>query len=117
MAVTIERPHARGGMVYTGLRDWLEEVERMGQLRYVHGAKWEDEIGAATDVLQHHDDSPAAIFDQVPGIDPSFRVLVNSFGATDRIALTLGLPTGKTKVETSEAWRKKIKDLKPIPAE
>jgi len=104
-------------MVYTGLRDWLEEVERMGQLRYVHGANWQEEIGAATDVLQHHDDSPAAIFDQVPGCDPSFRVLVNSFGATDRIALTLGLPTGMSKVETSEAWRKKIKALTPIPPE
>jgi 4-hydroxy-3-polyprenylbenzoate decarboxylase len=103
-------------MKYHGLRDWLEEIERMGQLRYVHGANWQEEIGGATDVLQHHDDSPAVMFDQVPGCDPEFRVFVNGFGATDRIALTLGVPTGMSKVETSEHWRRKIKDLVPIPA-
>ncbi|TME37555.1 MAG: UbiD family decarboxylase, partial [Chloroflexi bacterium] len=70
------------------------EIEQMGQLRRVHGANAEEDIGAATDVLQHAAESPAALFDQIPGYDPSFRVLVNGFGATDRIALTLGLSLG-----------------------
>ncbi len=117
MAVTLEREQVsrEGSAPLGGLRQWLEEVERLGALRVEHGANAHEEIGAATDVLQHVADAPAVIFDQVPGYDPSFRVLVNSFGSTDRIALTLGLPLGQSKVATSDAWRQKIRGLKPIP--
>src|SRR5712691_1839305 len=115
MAVTVDRGQASRGTGYGGLRDWLEQIERLGQLRYVHGANSETEIGAATDVLQHAPESPAAIFDQIPGYDPEFRVLVNGFGATDRIALTLGMPLGLSKVELCEAWRRKLKDLQVLP--
>ena len=117
MAITIERTETgqRGGLQYRGLRSWLDEVERMGQLRVVHGANAEEEIGAATDVLQHANESPAAMFDQVPGYAPDFRVFVNGFVSTDRIALTLGLPLGLPKAELCETWRTRIKDLKPIP--
>jgi UbiD family decarboxylase len=120
MATTVEghgpTPDARG-YAYRGLRGWLDAVDRLGQLRRVHGAGADEEIGAATDVLQHAAESPAAVFDQVPGYDPAFRVLVNSFGSTDRIALTLGLPLGRSRVEVSEAWRERIRGLAPIPVE
>lgn len=117
MAVTIEREQAAssGRSEYSGLRGWLEEVERLGQLQVVHGANVEEEIGAATDVLQHVEESPAVVFDQVPGYDPSFRVLVNSFGATDRIAMTLGLPIGQSKMAVSEAWRQKFRNVSSLP--
>src|SRR5207247_11428992 len=87
------------------------------QRRVVPAAGADEEIGAAADVLQHAAESPAAVFDQVPGYDPRYRVLVNSFGATDRVALTLGLPLGRSKVELSEGWREKIRGLKPLPPE
>src|SRR6185437_9650332 len=67
------------------------------------------------DVLQHSNQGPAAMFDEVPGYDRSFRVGTNLFGSTDRIALTLGLPLGLSKVETAKAWRQKLKGFKPIP--
>jgi UbiD family decarboxylase len=99
---------------YQGLREWLAIVDSMGQLRHVSGADADVEIGQAADLLQHTADAPAAIFDKVPGYDPSYRVLVNSFGATDRIALTLDIPTGLSRVEVSNAWLSKIKDMKPV---
>jgi UbiD family decarboxylase len=117
MAITIEREQverAEGDQSFRDLREWLEHVDRLGQLRFVHGANAEEEIGAATDVLQHTGEAPAVIFDQVPGFDPAFRVLVNGFGATDRVALTLGLPLGLSKVELADAWRKKIRGLRPV---
>lgn len=117
MAVTIDRAQAErvGPGSYDGLRGWLDQVERMGQLRHVQGANVEEEIGAATDVLQHAAESPAVMFDRVPGYEPSFRVLVNSFGSTDKIALTLGLPLGLSKVALSDAWRNKIRGFQPLP--
>src|SRR5438874_13825692 len=86
----------------------------MGQLRRIHGANADEDIGAATDVLQHAPESPAALFDQIPVYDSNFRVLVNSFGATDRIALTLGLKPGLTKVQVSDEWRKRIRGMQPL---
>jgi len=100
---------------YLGLRQWIERVKALGQIKAVHGADAAHDIGAATDVLQHREGAPAVVFDRVPGYDPGFRVLVNSFGSIDRIALTLGLPIGCSKVETSDAWRRRIKDLAPVP--
>ena len=113
MAIAETRAGTR--FTYLGLREWLEQIDRWGQLRTVHGANAEEDIGAATDVLQHHDGAPAVLFDQVPGYDPSYRVLCNSLGSIDRIALTLGLPSGQTRLQTCEAWRQKIRDLQPLP--
>jgi UbiD family decarboxylase len=114
--VAIAETRARTQFTYLGLREWLEQVDRLGQLRTVHGANAEEEIGAATDVLQHHEGAPAVLFDQVPGYDPAYRVLCNSLGSIDRIALTLGLPAGRTRLQTSESWRQKIRDLPALPA-
>jgi UbiD family decarboxylase len=114
MAV-VEQVEPRASFAYRGLRDWLELVAAMGQLRTVRGAGADQEIGAAADVLQHHEGAPAVLFEEIPGYDPGFRVLVNALGALDRIALTLGLPIGGSKLETAEAWRRRIKDLKPLP--
>ena len=118
MAIAIDREQTTTnppGVNYNGLRGFLEEVDRLGQLRFVHGASADDEIGAATDVLQHSKGGPAAVFDQVPGYAPDFRLAVNLFGSSDRIALTLGVPLGLSKVETSRAYGRKLRDSKPLP--
>ena len=97
------------------LREWLDVVEKMGQLRHISGANKDPEIGEVADLLQHEDRSPVAIFDKVLGHDPNFRVMVNGFGHTDRVALTLGLPLGLGKVALADAWRQKIRELKFTP--
>ncbi len=120
MAITLERePAAQAGRPggHGGLRQWLEEAERIGRLRRVHGANTDSEIGAATEVLQQAPESPATIFDQIPGYGPDFRVLVNSLGSTDTIALALGLPSGLSKADLSNAWRERIRGFKPLPAQ
>ncbi len=117
MAVTAKDAATKpaGQLPFRDLREWLEIVQQMGELRVVRGANTESEIGAATDVLQHAAESPAAIFDDIPGYKPGFRVLVNSFGSTRRIALTLGMPTHLSKRELVEAWRQRLRKLEPIP--
>src|SRR5579859_6915600 len=101
MAIALDREQSTNppGVTYNGLRGFLEEIDKLGQLRYIHGADTETEIGAATDVLQHSKQGPAAMFDQVPGHPADHRLAVNLFGSTDRIALTLGVPMGMSKVE------------------
>ena len=98
------------------LRTWIELAEKNGQLRVVHGADTEEEIGAATDVLQHEDGAPAVVFDEIPGYGEGFRVLVNALGTVDRMALALNAPLGLTKLEMSAVWRERMAGLSLIPA-
>ncbi len=48
-------------------RDWLSRVESLGELRRVDGASWEEDIGRVTEMLHHTDESPAVLFDHIPG--------------------------------------------------
>ena len=53
---------------YNDLRDWLRQVETMGELRFVKGADWDLEIGAVTDlVAKKSRDNWALLFDEIKG--------------------------------------------------
>jgi UbiD family decarboxylase len=79
-------------MEYRDLRDWIERVRDLGELRDVRGATWEEDIGRVTEMLHHTDDSPAVLFDDIPGYPAGFRILANANATRSRLALTLGLP-------------------------
>lgn len=99
---------------FRDLREWLDGVDRLGQLRKVDGASWEEDIGLAQEVLTHHDGAPTVLFDNVPGVDPGFRVLACPLGSIQRIAYTLGLPPEASKRELVDMWRKRFKEIQPI---
>lgn len=88
---------------YDDLRGWIAEAERLGELRRVTGANWQEEIGMAAEIVSHRDDAPAVLFDSVPGSLDGSRVLVNLFGGK-RKNMTLGFPTDLDKVTLSEAF-------------
>ena len=88
---------------YDDLRDWLVEAERLNELEVVGGATWEQDIGLAATVVKYNENAPAVLFDEIPGIQKGFRVLINTFGGK-RKNMTLGFPTELSKVELSEAW-------------
>ncbi len=88
---------------YDDLRDWIAEADRLGELRRVSGATWQQDIGMAAEMLSHRDDAPAVLFDDVPGCAKGFRVLVNSF-AGGRKNMSLGFPAGLDKVALSNAF-------------
>ncbi len=100
---------------YRDLREWLQLVEKHGELRTVEGASWQEDIGMATELLNHTKDAPAAIFDNVPGCPKGYRVLTNALKSDTRLALTFGLPLGLPKFELSNLLFKKLQELKPIP--
>jgi 4-hydroxy-3-polyprenylbenzoate decarboxylase len=88
---------------YEDLREWLAETERLGELRTVEGASWEQDIGLACTLMKYSEDAPALLFDDIPGCEKGFRVLANIFGGK-RKNMTLGFPTDLGKMELSEAW-------------
>ncbi|MFQ5614151.1 MAG: UbiD family decarboxylase [Anaerolineae bacterium] len=99
----------------SGLRDWLQAVEDLGELRRVSGASWQEDIGMATEILQQTRDAPAVLFDDIPGHEPGFRVLVNNFGSLRRIALALDLPPDRDTMSLLGLWREKLRRVKPVP--
>lgn len=106
------------GVAYGNLREWIAEAEKLDEVRHVKGATWEEDIGLATELLQHDENAPCALFDEIPGYPKGFRVLSNFFGGR-RQNMILGFPADFTKVELSDAfldrYRQAIND--PIPHE
>jgi len=102
-------------ILYNDLREWIAETEKLGEVRVVSGASWQEEIGMAAELALHSDAAPCLIFDEVPGCPKRFRVLTNFFGGK-RKNMTLGFPTHLNKLELSEAFLDAyLKDLKKIP--
>ena len=107
-AVTEEATGSQGSNLkhqipYEDLRDWIAEAERLGELRYVNGANWQEEIGMAAELVSHEDSAPTVLFGEVPGSLKGSRVLVNIFGGK-RKNMTLGFPTDLGKVALSNAF-------------
>src|SRR5829696_6941489 len=73
---------ATGGQMaelsWRDLRDWLSIVDELGELRHVEGASWQEDVGAVTELLDHSPESPAALFDAIPGYPRGYRVLTKA---------------------------------------
>jgi 4-hydroxy-3-polyprenylbenzoate decarboxylase len=58
---------------YKDLRDFLSIVESMDELKVISGAHWDKEMGAITEIVYREKpvDSPALLFDNIPGYPKS----------------------------------------------
>ena len=51
-------------MAYKDVREWIQKVDEMGELKVVEGADWQLEIGALSVLAsKHRENSPALLFD------------------------------------------------------
>src|SRR5690349_24573445 len=91
-------------IAYDDLRGWLVLAARLGEVREVKGATWQEDIGLAAEAILRAEDGPCVVFDEVPGCPKDFRVLMNMFAGTRR-NMTLGFPDHLTKWELSDAYR------------
>ena len=102
-------------MEYRDLRDWIRRAEEMGEVKSLKKCDWNLEIGAITELVAHREDGPAVLFDEIKDYPKGFRVLSNSLSSRKRLALTLNLPAGDTKMDFVRSWRERYKEIKPIP--
>jgi 4-hydroxy-3-polyprenylbenzoate decarboxylase len=101
---------------YDDLREWIDEADKLGEMRYLEGMSWEHDIGMVTELLHHTDPAPCALFDKVPGCPDGFRVLTNFFGGK-RKGMTLGFPAEMSKLELSEGLADLTETNQPIKHE
>jgi UbiD family decarboxylase len=71
------------------LRDWLQELERIGQLKIMRGVPL-DEVGAITEVNSKNQ-GPVLLFDEIPGYKKGFRLLTSIMVNPAQMAVALGL--------------------------
>lgn len=99
---------------YEDLRGWLALAEKLGEVRHVKGASWQEDIGMAAELVQHSDTAPCVVFDDIPGFPKGHRVLTNFF-AGRRKNMTRGFPLEWSKLELSQGLLDRdLRELKTI---
>src|ERR1700754_3571646 len=102
---------------YDDLREWVTQAERLGEVKTVRGATWQEDIGLVAETILRAENGPCVVFDDVPGCPKGFRMLLNMF-AGKRRNMTFGFPEHLTKWELSDGYREAyLKDPKIIPHE
>jgi len=101
-------------VAYDDLRQWIDEVDKLGELVRGSGYSWQEDIGMAAELLQHDPKGPVALFDDIPGYPKGFRVLTNFFGGR-RQNMTLGHSVSLNKIELSEAFLADFQKITPMP--
>jgi UbiD family decarboxylase len=90
------------------LRDWLEKLESMGEVKTIKGLHWDLEIGATTDPSVLGDDPHAFLFDDIVDYPSGYRILSGSIKNPRRTALCLGMPLSDSIPELIQVAREKI---------
>lgn len=98
-------------VAFADLREFIDAVARIGELKIVDGAHWDLEIGCLTELMAEQD-GPLLLFDNIVGYPKGFRVATNVLASARRFALALGLPTDASKMAILKTWRNKIRALR-----
>src|SRR6202790_467259 len=110
------KPMQKQPKPYDGLRSFLAECEKLGEVTLIRNADWNLEIGALTETASELiDEPPALMFDEIAGYPQGFRVLSLPAGSRVRMAIALGLPPDTPKMEIVRLAAQRLKGAPPIP--
>ncbi len=105
---------------YNDLRQWLEQVEAIGELAHPKGADWNLEIGGVSEI-DYKKRGPALLFDEIKGHAKGFRILTSSTNSARRLGLTLRMGADHTDASLVEQlrgapnrWAGAAKDFDPV---
>ena len=105
---------------YNDLRQWLKQVEAIGELAHPKGADWNLEIGGVSEI-DYKKRGPALLFDEIKGHAKGFRILTSSTNSARRLGLTLRMGADHTDASLVEQlrgapnrWAAAAKDFDPV---
>ena len=87
------------------LREFIEVVDRLGELKRVDGADWDLEVGAITEIIALKPSCPLLLFDNIKGHKPGYRIVTNLLHTERRLALALGLSPDLRGVQLVKSWK------------
>jgi len=109
---------AASPVAYGNLREWLQGVDAMGELKTVRRVHWDREIGAMVEMSYRKLGSKTAtlLFDDVPGYPSGYRCLYGMMCSPKRFAYTIGgiEPSGDT-MSYLKRYRERMKGIQYIP--
>ncbi|MBI2853536.1 MAG: UbiD family decarboxylase, partial [Chloroflexi bacterium] len=98
-------------MSYTDLRQFIEQVGRIGELTRLDGVHWDGEAGAVC-----HESSNAVLMDNFPGYPAGYRLLGNMLEQSlSRFFLGANWSTESRGNELTKAWKEHLGEFKPVP--
>ena len=101
---------------FDDLRHFIEAAKKVSEFREIKGADWDLEIGALIEATAELiPQPPMLLFDEIKGYPPGFRILALPFASYKRVALALGLPHDRSKLELVRLASRKIRSARPIP--
>ena len=106
----------------TDLREWLQKVERLGELEKIDGVDWDLELAALAELASEKFGArekarPALLFDRISGYPQGHRVAANLVSSVSRLSLTLGMDPGLGEFGFIQRWRERVKEIRPIEPE
>ena len=90
------------------LREFIDKVKEIGELREVKGAHWDLEVGAITYLAAKKSNPPALLFDNIQGYPEGYRILTIPDSTEKRMALALGLPMELRGLDLVRKMRDKL---------
>ena len=96
---------------YEDLREFIEQVDRLGALRRIEGADPLYEVGGITEVAAGTPECPALLFDSLKGFKRGLRVFSNATVSAQRAALALGIDPHLPPVDALREWRNRRGNL------
>ena len=99
------------------LREWIDQIDAMGELTRVEGADPHLELGGLVDLYQWEMENPALLFEKMKGYPDGYKLIANVLTSLPRVCLSLGLPVDLTRRQFVEEWRNRLKDFEPVPPE
>jgi 4-hydroxy-3-polyprenylbenzoate decarboxylase len=103
-------------VIWRDFRDYVAEIERVGDARLVEGAECDLEIGGLTELMAERR-GPMLVFDSIPGYPKGYRVVPKPYATARRTSIALGLPEDQPPMQVLRAWREKTRDYQPLPPE
>ncbi len=71
---------------YKDLREWLSQVDEMGELSVAKSIDLKEDVGRIAELSTSTEEGAAVLLDEFEGYDKGFRILMNPYGTTRRIA-------------------------------
>src|SRR5260370_6074865 len=109
---TITEEYAKSIVEGRDLSGWIDQVEKLGELKRIEGADWDVEIGAITEMGHHRgEQSKALLFDNIKDYQRGYRVLSNTLNSVKRIATSLHMDTNYTRLEFVKDIKRHISEV------
>ncbi len=111
-------PEGAPNRPYDDLREFIDRVERAGELLRIKGVDWNLEMGTIAEIVYQtrQNAPPAILFEDIPGYPKGMCVLAGATNSAKRLAITLGFPEPKGALDVVSAYRDRMKTHQPMPS-